>query len=350
MEETSSSLPSPIRHLVISGGGPIAFRFLGVFQQLCETGHLNIETIESIYATSAGGIIAILLCLLALDIRLTNSDSVGEKVDDQSTATPTQPNITWQVIADYFVERPWQYLFQLTGKQFISSYQQKGLYNRTIPENIFCPLFSLLDLQVRIITMREFYLATGIDLHLFSFDLNRFETVELTHATYPDMLLMDALCMSCALPGVVEPTILKDVVYVRDTEQEQEIVRCMIDGGVMCNFPVNACIRDHCHSPEDIAQSQSNILGVTIYSEPEQANSIVTEDSNIFDFLVAFSSNSMCYITHCTAQQPLRNCIRCTVNENVLALSIIMELLRSSDERRRWIDEGKKDAEKYLFS
>lgn len=350
---------SPYRHLIISGGGPIGFRFIGVFQQLCETGRLCPEQLESIYATSVGGIIAVLICLLALDARLSVGNNT-EGVNDQSTfpaPPPPQRNLTWNIIADYFVERPWQNLFQLTGKQFISAYQQKGLYNRTIPESIFCPLFSLLDLHVRTMTLREFYIATGISLHLFSFDLNRFETVELTQAVYPNMLLMDAVCMSCALPGVVEPTILHDVIYMpvpttaqgaQDNEKEpqlaQEIVRCMIDGGVMCNFPVQACLQNHLAKEGD----QAAILGVTIHSEPEQSNITVTEESTIFDFLVAFSSNSMCYITHCNAQQPLDNCIRCVVNENVLALDIILRLLHNEEERRKWIDAGKKDALRFL--
>ncbi len=50
-----------IKHLVISGGGPTLFRTLGALQHLQETTFWKIDEIESIYGTSAGAIVAVLL-------------------------------------------------------------------------------------------------------------------------------------------------------------------------------------------------------------------------------------------------------------------------------------------------
>ena len=52
-----------IKHLVISGGGPIMIQTLGAIQHLEKNGFLNLSEIQSIYGTSAGGIVGTLICL-----------------------------------------------------------------------------------------------------------------------------------------------------------------------------------------------------------------------------------------------------------------------------------------------
>ena len=68
-----------IKHIVISGGGPAGIQTIGALQQLEKNGFWNIENIESIYSTSIGGIIGILLAL---------------KFD-------------WDAVNDYIIKRPW---------------------------------------------------------------------------------------------------------------------------------------------------------------------------------------------------------------------------------------------------
>ena len=81
------------------------------------------------------------------------------------------------------------------------------------------------------VTLQEFYDFCKIDLHIFTFELNEFKTVELSHTSHPDMLLVDALTMSSSLPGIFIPTIKDN--------------KCYIDGGVIDNYPLNYCLRDH---------------------------------------------------------------------------------------------------------
>jgi predicted acylesterase/phospholipase RssA len=52
-----------IKHLVFSGGGPVAIKILGILRRLEENNIWNINNIESIYGTSAGVIMAVILCL-----------------------------------------------------------------------------------------------------------------------------------------------------------------------------------------------------------------------------------------------------------------------------------------------
>ena len=52
-----------IKHLVISGGGPIGLSYLGAMEYLSDNGFVNIDNIQSIYATSIGSIISVILSL-----------------------------------------------------------------------------------------------------------------------------------------------------------------------------------------------------------------------------------------------------------------------------------------------
>jgi predicted acylesterase/phospholipase RssA len=57
--------------------------------------------------------------------------------------------------------------------------------------------------------------------------------------------------MSSALPGIFMPIIMDN--------------HCYIDGGVMCNFPINQCIRDH--------PDKNEILAVnSCYNKDKQIN------------------------------------------------------------------------------
>ena len=48
-----------VKHLVISGGGPIMVQVLGAIQHLEQNNFIDMKNIESIYGTSAGAIVGI---------------------------------------------------------------------------------------------------------------------------------------------------------------------------------------------------------------------------------------------------------------------------------------------------
>ena len=51
-----------IKHLVISGGGPIMIQILGAIQHLEKNEIFDTKNIETIYGTSAGAIVGVLIC------------------------------------------------------------------------------------------------------------------------------------------------------------------------------------------------------------------------------------------------------------------------------------------------
>ena len=78
-----------IKHLIISGGGTIGFRFLSALQTLNNENYWNINEIESIYGTSIGSMIGAMICL---------------KYD-------------WETLNNYLINRPWHDSIKITPKQ-----------------------------------------------------------------------------------------------------------------------------------------------------------------------------------------------------------------------------------------
>lgn len=284
-----------IKHLVIGGGGSIGLNFLGILQHLNEKDFWKIEEIENIYATSMGVILAVILAL---------------KYD-------------WETIIKYLVDRPWKDIFKLSGKQIMESYYNKGLYDKKVIELAFKPLLEAKDLSLTI-TLKEFYEYSKIHLHLYTFELNSFKSVELSHILNPDLPLLSAITMSCAIPGVFMPICI-----------EKE---CFIDGGVRANYPLAYCLMNH---------NKDEILGLN-YVIRNNIVSEVGEESSIIDLFLGFFVNAMSFITNNTITEPIPYEIICEMTESPLSLSYVKQTLHSNERRRELIEEGYLNAAAFL--
>ena len=287
-----------IKHLVISGGGPLGLRFLGALEKLQQEHFWDFNNIESIYATSIGSIIGAFICL---------------KYD-------------WETLNKYIIERPWHDAFKVNAKQIFDSYYNKGLFDKKIAEIIFKPLLEAKDLSLNI-TLKEFFNFSKIDLHIFTFELNTFKTVELSHTLFPELTLIQALTMSSSLPGIFSPTIIDN--------------SCFIDGGILCNYPINECLRDHTNKEE--------ILAFKIAYENNNTQNIqVTNESSVLEYIICMSINSVNYIRNTIKFESIDNTVNCYINDNPLTLHFIQESIRNSELRRDWIKMGEDDANRFL--
>jgi predicted acylesterase/phospholipase RssA len=287
-----------IKHLVIAGGGPLGLCFLGALEHLNEHKVWNIEDIESVYATSIGTIIGAFICL---------------KYD-------------WETLNKYIIERPWHDAFKVTGKQIFDAYRKKGLFDKRIAEIIFSPLLKAKDLSVDI-TLKEFYDYSKIEFHLYAFELNKFETCDFSYKTHPDLSLMQALTMSCALPGIFMPVCIEN--------------ECYIDGGVMCNFPSGHCLADH--------PDENEILGINRSTKKdEQHYNTINDESSILDFVMVFSINAMNYISNSVKKTTLKNEVICYSDGKELTLEVIKESISNIEMRKTWLKQGQQYAEAYL--
>lgn len=289
-----------IKHLVISGGGPLGLRYLGALEKLEQNGFWKLTDIESIYGTSIGSIIGAFICL---------------KYD-------------WDTLNKYIIERPWHDAFKVNAKQIFESYYNKGLFDKKLAEIIFKPLLQAKDLSLEI-TLKEFYEFSKIDLHIFTFELNKFQTVELSHKTHPELSLLQALTMSSSLPGIFMPTIIDD--------------NCYVDGGVMCNYPINQCLRDHTNKDEILGIKSSYEKDIDSFK-----NVNVTQDSSLLEYVICLTINAMNFIRDTVKLEHIDNTIRCYVSENPLTLNYIQESISNQELRKKWIKMGEDDAEEFL--
>lgn len=287
-----------IKHLVISGGGPLGFRYLGALEKLEQDGFWKIDDIETIYGTSIGAVISVFLAL---------------KYD-------------WGTLNKYLIERPWHDVFKVNAKQLIGAYYEKGLFDKKFVEIIFKPLLEAKDLNLNI-TLKEFYEHTKIDVHIFAFEVNKYETIEFSHTSHPNLSLIEAVTMSSSLPGVFKPTIIENC--------------CYIDGGVMANYPINQCLRDH--------PDETEILGIKMtYNSSSYGNVSINHESSLLDYAIGMFVNSMNFIVNNIKRENIKNTIHCFIENSPLSLDAIKETLCNSQVRKDFMEIGEEDAKKFL--
>lgn len=275
-----------IKHLVIPGGGPVGIKALGALQHLEKNGYWNINEIETIYATSAGAIITVLLCL---------------KFD-------------WETINDYIIKRPWNEAFQLSVDQIFYAYSKKGLFDKNIAEIFYKPFFNAKDISMEI-TMREFYELSNIEIHLFSLDINSFKLEDISYLTHPDLPVLTAVQMSSAIPVLISPVCVDD--------------KCYVDGGVVCNYPINQCISR--------AENISEILGIR-NNYIRKDNNMVKKESTILEYVMNFISRLVNNVSARVEDKEIPNEV--VYDADSMNWSNIQLALSSKEERQRLIDGG----------
>jgi len=279
--------PKKIRHLAISGGGTIGLIFYGALKESNLSGLWNIEDIETIYGTSAGTIIAVIIAM----------------------------NFDWKIIDDYIIKRPWQNVFQINMSQVLSSFHERGIFGIKIIEQIFQPLFSAKDMSMDI-TVEEFYQKTKIDIHMLTTNINTIELINISHKTHPEWRLIDAVYCSCALPILFKPLIIDSA--------------CYCDGGCLRNYPVLDCIAEGADPDE--------IFGLCKHSKMNPSSSQVNADSSFFDYL--YSIISKIFLVHLSPKfVPIK--YELILEIPITSISDYFNSINSPQERAKLIEIGK---------
>ena len=222
-----------IRHLVISGGGQTGFTFYGLLRESHKQGYWNIENIQTIYGTSVGMLVSIILCL---------------KYD-------------WETVDTYLIDRPWHTVFKFDIYSVIQSFEKRGIFTVDTITQILAPLFAGKDVSVDI-TLADFFALNGIELHFFATEVNSFQVIDISYKTHPDWRVIDAAYCSSTLPIIFAP-------YIRDEQ-------CFVDGGVICSYPIKQCL-DAGHLPDEI---------FAIKKHTSASIDMVTDKSSLFDYLM----------------------------------------------------------------
>ena len=284
-----------IKHLVISGGGPIMFQILSAIQELEKNNFLDMKNIESIYGTSAGAIIAVIISL---------------KFD-------------WETVNDYLIKRPWKDVFPVKVQNIFEAYTKKGIFDIKTIEKCFKPLFDAKDISLNI-SLEDFFKLTNVDIHMFTFEINSYKTQDISYKTHPTLSLLTAIQMSCALPVLVTPVCIGH--------------ECFIDGGIGCNYPLNYCIES--------GKEPETILGFkNIYCDEK---TIINENSTLLDYILKFIFKAVLNLDNYDIQPIIQNQVMFDVTH--LSLDILKNALSSVDARRELFEKGKISAKKFLDS
>jgi predicted acylesterase/phospholipase RssA len=282
-----------IKNLVISGGGPILIQILGAIQQLESDKFLELANIETIYSTSAGSIVGILLCL---------------KFD-------------WETINDYIIKRPWQNVFTIKVENIFDAYTKKGIFDIKTIEKCFKPLLEEKDMQVNV-SLEEFYNKTKIELHLYAFDINEYKVEDISYLTHPKLSLLNAIQMTCGIPVLMKPICLDN--------------KCYIDGGISCNYPLNYAIQS--------GKVADEILGFK--NKYKTDKNYITEESSLLDFLLNFLFKAIFSLNTDNQQPFIKNEIHCEAD--FMSLDILKNALSSQEIRKKMWSDGMVTASTFL--
>ena len=283
----------PIKHLVISGGGPTLVQALGAIQHVEQQKFIDLSNIETIYGTSAGAILGTLICL---------------KFD-------------WETINDYIIKRPWHEVFPINIQKIFDAYTKKGIFDVKTVEKIFKPLFSAKDLALDI-NLQDFYNYSKIELHFFAFDINDFKIEDISYKTHPNISVITALQMTCSLPVLVAPVCIDN--------------KCYIDGGIVCNYPLNKCLELY---------NQDEILGIKNQYDKNDSNR-VDSNSTMLDFLMSFVFKMIQNMDTGDKQTSIKNEIICKAD--FLSIDYLKTALYSMDVRKELFDSGTEFAKEFL--
>lgn len=293
-----------IKHIVISGGGPTCIKALGVIQHLEKCEYLNMKHIESIYATSGGAFIATMICL----------------------------QFDWQTINDYILLRPWHEAYHIGVNQIFDAFSKKGLFDENLITIFFKPFFKAKDISMDI-TLSDFFELTKIDLHMFTLEINKFEMIDISYKTHPDIKLLTAIHMTSALPIVISPVCIDN--------------KCYVDGGVMCNYPLKNCF-------DNVLANgflETEILGIKNnyekdVGETDPENNSVNNESTILDYMFTFINKLVCTVSTENIQPTISNEI--VYKANYMSFYYLTTSVSSSDIRKELLDDGIKTATEFL--
>ena len=277
-----------IKHLVISGGSYNGIKTFGILYELAKNNFYNIKNIESIYCTSVGSIIGSIISL----------------------------NMDNDIIFNYIHKRPW---YKITNIKNLS-FKKKGLLDKSFIEEIVKPVLQSKNLNTNI-TLLELYKYNNIDLHIFTTKLSDMSLVNMSYKTHPHLELVDALYMSSAIPYFLEPHYYENEFY--------------IDGGVLCNFPL-----DHCN------EEPNTILG--IHTNSSSNNSLKNNmDSTMIEYFI-YLNYSLFRSLSTTPMKVIKNDIE--IKTKPIEKNLFYNLLRSSEMRLEYLREGQDIAKVFLES
>jgi NTE family protein len=287
-----------IKHLVLPGGGAASVRLLGALKRLHENGIWNENEIETIHSVSAGTLLSVLIAL---------------KFD-------------MQTIVDYIIGRPWDNVFQISLTNIFDVFTKKGFFGTEMIVTFMEPFFNTKDISLEI-TMQQFFELTGVKLFFYTVEVNSFKLITVSHETFPDLPILEAIHMSAAYPVLLSPVMIDG--------------NCYIDGGIITNYPISQCLK--------IYPDKSEILGIG--GKPhEKYSRDISQDTTIFEYLLELIYKIVVNIYDRRIDMQIREPIPNYVEIDIPSVTItnLQETFNNIEERKKLLNHGEASAQEFL--
>ena len=283
-----------IKHLVLSGGNVWGFNMLGILLEAIDTGFLKMENIQSIYGTSIGALVG-----TAISLKIESN-----------------------LLREYFVKRPWDILCKNNRHSVLELYDGRGILHQGFIEDLFGPLLKSVDLSCAT-TLAELYEYNGIDLHIYTTELNRYELVDISFKTHPEWRVIDAVYASCSIPLLFSPLIQGD--------------KCYIDGGFFLNYPISQCP----------SENLKEVFGISMGNFPDEyvetpITLLSTLPDIVFTSMMKTIQRSHLFANNNTFPFPYQ-----IILKNRISLEYFMEVVYQQCERERLVLDGKTCFQQY---
>jgi predicted acylesterase/phospholipase RssA len=290
-----------IQHLVFSGGGPAGLVNYGALKHLAEMDFWHLPNIKSIYGCSIGAFMGIVVSL----------------------------GYEWAWLDDYFIKRPWEKVFAISGQTVLSAYEEKGLIGEKIIQEAIKPLLSAKDLN-ETCTLKELYDFNKIDIHIYTTNINSdcLSKVDLSHTTHPELSVIKALCMSTSYPFVFKPVCVDG--------------DCFIDGGLLNNFPLNDCLEQ-----EDDVNPDDVLAFANIWIKDKDDEDKITNESSILDYMLHLMKKMQYKIASHDKQREVTHTVKCKL-EGITGMSNWLQALSTAEMREKLIENGIEQGKLFL--
>lgn len=306
-----------IKHIVISGGGPTGLLSYGAAKYLEQQNFWNINNIESIYGTSIGALFGVIISL----------------------------QHDWETIDKYIIKCPWDTILKKnsTFNDVLDVYTNKGIMSSDFFDIIMKPLLLAKDLTLDV-SLYQLYQFNKKDIHIMTVELNTFQLINLNYKTHPSLKVMDAIKMSCAFPILFSPKIFiekecnkKEEGQDKECSQCSSRVCCYIDGGVICNYPINVCIEDQCCNPDEILGFR-NIW--------EKYHETIDSESSLVDFLKMCVKQMIRKLENEKSYISIKNEVSCVAE--IMESTSWFDLCSDESKRIQYIHRGMTYGEVFL--
>jgi len=196
-----------IKNLVFEGAGMRGLAYAGVVAELESSG--LIDEVEKVGGTSAGALTAVMISLgyTSVEIRQKLSETEFQKFNDGSFGgiSRMKRNFGW-FRGSKFTEWVANQLDEKTGN----------------PD----------------ITLIELYEAGYIPVYLVTTCINQQELKVLSHETYPNMKVKDAVRASISIPLYFKAVFVDSEGNTYDDYDDGENLDILVDGGIIGNYPI----------------------------------------------------------------------------------------------------------------